>query len=374
MNQPGKKELPAESRQVAAPEDFRLESYHYELPEENIAQEPADRRDASRLLVLDRDSGDMEFTQFSNLPGYLPEQALIVANNSRVLPARIFGSKKTGGRVEFLLLTPLPTMRPEAEGEGFCAEAEGLLRASKGPRVGEVITFDGGLSLQVLEKAEFGRSRVLLRWRGDLEQIFRSIGHMPLPPYIRRPDSEEDRERYQTIYSDHGKSGSVAAPTAGLHFTDDLRTQVRQGRDWTEVTLYVGYGTFSPVRCEDVREHAMHEEYIEVSASAAAKIAQAKALSHPVVAVGTTSARTLEGMVRESGGIGPYAGTTDIYIRPGYRFRVVDHLLTNFHLPGSSLLIMVSALVGRERTLRAYKEALARGFRFFSYGDAMLIL
>lgn len=358
----------------ATPPDYRLDSYHFDLPEENIAQEPAQRRDGSRLLVLDRETGDMEFTMFSELPRYLPDQALIIANNSRVLPARIFGTKQTGGRVEFLLLTPLPTMRPEKDGDGLRVEAEGLLRASKGPRTGDVITFAEGLTLQVLDKGDFGRSRVLLRWQGNLETIFRAIGHMPLPPYIRRPDSEEDRERYQTIYSNHGKAGSVAAPTAGLHFTDELREQVKQGRDWSEVTLYVGYGTFSPVRCDDVRQHAMHDEYIEVSAPTAAKIAQAKATKTPVVAVGTTSARTLEGMVRESGGVGPYAGTTDIYISPGYEFRVVDHLLTNFHLPASSLLIMVSALAGRERILRAYEEAIRRGFRFFSYGDAMLIL
>lgn len=357
------------------PDDFSLASYRYDLPPERIVQEPAARRDGSKLLVLDRTSGQNTAHAFAGLPELLPKNALLVANNSRVLPARLYGAKVSGGRVQFLLLTPLPLLVPQPDEDGRCeAEAIGLVRASKAPRVGERVAFDANLSLAVLERGEFGRCRVRLSWRGDLEALFQRLGHMPLPPYITRPDAPEDQERYQTVYSDPGKNGSVAAPTAGLHFTPELRQDLRDaGFGWAEVTLYVGYGTFSPVRCPDIREHQMHAEWIEVPEATAQAVRQAKDQGRPVVAVGTTSARSLEGMFQALGRIGPFCGETGIFIKPGHPFGVVDALLTNFHLPESSLLIMVSALAGRKLILEAYARALASGFRFFSYGDAMLI-
>lgn len=357
------------------PPDFDLHSYRYELPEERIAQQPPAVRGTSRLLVLDRAAGLNSLHAFPELPDLLPEGALLVANNSRVLPARLYGAKPSGGRVEFLLLTPLPLITPSpAPGGLSTAEVDCLLKATKGPRPGETAVFDPDLSLTVLSRGEFGRSRALLTWRGDLASLFTRLGHMPLPPYIHRPDTPEDAARYQTTYADASKAGSVAAPTAGLHFTPELRsTLLSRGFTWAEVTLYVGYGTFSPVRCRDIREHVMHEEWIEVPESAAAAIREAKASGRPVVAVGTTSARTLEGMFAALGDVGPYSGPTDLFIYPGRPFRVLDGLLTNFHLPESSLLIMVSTLAGRERILEAYDLALTSGFHFFSYGDAMLI-
>ncbi|MGE4290954.1 MAG: tRNA preQ1(34) S-adenosylmethionine ribosyltransferase-isomerase QueA [Desulfovibrio sp.] len=355
--------------------DNELKSYTYDLPEDRIAQTPAKHRQDSRLLLLDRASGDTRLGRFAELPDLLSAGALFVANNSKVIPARLFGEKPTGGKVEFLLLTPLPLLDVVVDASGQCvAEAWGLLRASKAPKVGEEIRLGARLSLRVLERAEFGRCRVALFWRGNLKEIVESQGRMPLPPYIHREAGDEDMSRYQTVYAREDKAGSVAAPTAGLHFTPEVRQRLlEKGCEWAEVTLYVGYGTFSPVREADIRNHVMHEEYIEVPRETADAVRRAKDEGRPVVAVGTTSARSLEGMHRALGEIGPYKGMTDIFIRPGYQFRVVDKLLTNFHLPESSLLIMVSALAGRESTLNAYCEALRNGFRFFSYGDAMLI-
>ena len=360
---------------MAIPEDYLLESYRFELPEERIAQQPADRRDGSRLLVLDRAAETLTPVPFTDLAGYLPKNALLVANNSRVIPARIFGSKPTGGQVEFLLLTPLPLIEAAEQGDWKTATVEGLLRASKAPKPGGVVRFADDFSLTALTQGEFGRWRVELKWRGDLTALFNELGHLPLPPYIKRPDSQADRERYQTTYSDRSKTGSVAAPTAGLHFTPELRAELNAlGFEWAEVTLYVGYGTFSPVRCQDIRDHQMHAEYIEVPEATADAIRRAKAEGRPVIAVGTTSARTLEGMYRESGEIAAFRGETDIFISPGYTFRVIDGILTNFHLPESSLIIMISALAGRKTIMNAYEFALKNSFRFFSYGDAMLVI
>lgn len=358
------------------PIDFRLSSYKYDLPQDRIAQAPADHRDGSRLLALDRAAGTIAPMPFTSIADYIPEGALMVANNSKVLPARIHGTKDTGGKVEFLILTPLPLIEAgHHDDEGFHhAEVEGLLRASKAPKPGQRITFCEDFHLNVIERGDFGKSRVHLSWRGELATLFRDMGHYPLPPYIRRPDTEEDAKRYQTVYADESKLGSVAAPTAGLHFTPQVRESLAaRGVDWAEVTLYVGYGTFSPVRCDDVRNHSMHKEYIEISETTANAVAEARAQGRPVVAVGTTSVRSLEGAFAATGGIKAFTGWTDIYITPGYRFRTIDALLTNFHLPESSLLIMVSALAGRQYIMEAYQRALSEGFRFFSYGDAMLI-
>ena len=237
-----------------------------------------------------------------------------------------------------------------------------------------VITFSDNFRLVAREPGPFGRWQVELQWKGDLKSLFNDMGHLPLPPYIKRPDSEADRERYQTTYSDESKTGSVAAPTAGLHFTPELRQKLAdKGFGWAEVTLYVGYGTFSPVRCADIREHRMHHEYIEIPKETAEAIREAKKAGRPIFAIGTTSARTLEGMFKECGEIKEFQGETDIFISPGYKFNVIEGIITNFHLPESSLIIMISALAGRKTVLSAYEHALKNNFRFFSYGDAMLI-
>jgi S-adenosylmethionine:tRNA ribosyltransferase-isomerase len=365
-----------QSSPSALPADFALASYEYELDESRIAQTPSHNREDSKLLVLDRSKPGHQATVFSSLADHLPENALLVANNTKVLPARLLGRKESGGRAEFLLLTPLVLIRGVETDSGWSrAEVQGLLRASKSPKPGSRIIFSEDLFLTVRTRGEFGQATVTLHWRGDLTDHFLSGGHMPLPPYIRREDQEEDRERYQTVFAREDKLGSVAAPTAGLHFTPAVRQSLKnKSISWEEITLYVGYGTFSPLRCRDIRDHDMHAEYIEVSTETAEAIARAKAQGRPIVALGTTTVRTLESMYALTGGIHPFAGWTDLFIMPGYRFRVIDHLITNFHLPGSSLIVLVSALAGRDRIKEAYAFALDHDFRFFSYGDAMLIL
>lgn len=362
--------------------DFLLTGYDYELPEDRIAQHPPETRGLSRLLVLDRTAGALTHARFADLADHLPEGALLVANNSKVLPARLLGHRPTGGKVEFLLLTPLPLVTPLAatahsggvEPGWSVAEVEGLLRASKPLRPGDELAFGEDIRVEVVRKGDFGRSTVLLHWRGELAALFAREGHLPLPPYIRRADGDEDRDRYQTVFAREDRLGSVAAPTAGLHFTPALReTLAARGHGWAEVTLYVGYGTFSPVRCADIREHAMHREYVEVTRETVDAVARAKAEGRPVVAVGTTSCRVLEGVTAACGRLEAFTGWTDIFMYPGYDFKVVDHLITNFHLPESSLLMLVSAFAGRERVLAAYREAIDEGYRFFSYGDAMLL-
>lgn len=359
---------------TAIPVEFDLQSYDFELPEELIAQDPAATRGASRLLCLDRTTGALSANMFADLPELLPEGALLVVNNTKVLPARLIGHKNSGGKVEFLLLTPLALIIPATDAHGRnTAEAEGLLKASKGPRPGERLHFSG-IDILVLEKGEFGRAKVQMKWLGTLADHFLNQGHIPLPPYIHREDKAEDQTRYQTVYSKQDKLGSVAAPTAGLHFTPEILDRLAtRNISRVEVTLYVGYGTFSPVRVGDIREHVMHAEYAEVSADTALAIARAKAERRPVIAVGTTTTRALESMAKYTGGIAPFQGWTDIFINPGYTFQVIDQLITNFHLPRSSLIIMVSTLAGRRVILDAYAYAIRHGFRFFSYGDAMLI-
>lgn len=359
---------------TAIPPEFNLQSYDFELPQAQIAQDPPVKRGASRLLVLDRAAGALDDKMFDDLPDLLPPGALLVVNNTRVLPARLIGRKESGGRAEFLLLTPLALIEAETGPDGTCrALAEGLLKASKGTRPGESLRFQN-LELTVVERGDFGRCTVRLRWSGDLAGHFLDQGHIPLPPYIRREDRQDDRDRYQTVYSRQDKLGSVAAPTAGLHFTPEIMDRLAsRGVHTVEVTLYVGYGTFSPVRSEDIRDHVMHAEYAEVPEETATAIARAKAEGRPIIAVGTTTTRTLESMFQRLGEIAPFTGWTDIFIRPGYTFAVVDQLLTNFHLPQSSLVIMVSALAGRRSILDAYRHAVNQGYRFFSYGDAMLI-
>ena len=358
--------------------DFLLENYRFDLPQEQIAQFPPSERGGSRLLVMPRTGAlNLRHEKFCDLPDCLPEGALLIANNSRVLQARLLGTRSTGGKVEFLLLTPLPLVvergRADKNG-GFSAEAEGLVRSGGSIREGESFDFGAGIGVTVLESGPFGQRRVRLSWKGDLAAAFAATGHIPLPPYIKRPDAEDDLSRYQTIYARQDKTGSVAAPTAGLHFTPPLREKLAdRGFQWAEVTLYVGYGTFSPVRNADIRSHRMHREYVEIPEATALANAEARAQKRPIVAVGTTSLRALEGVAELCGRVQAYTGWTDIFLYPGRALRVVDGLVTNFHLPESSLLMLVSALVGRKRMLDTYAEAVAQGYRFFSYGDAMLI-
>ena len=256
----------------------------------------------------------------------------------------------------------------------WSAEVNGLVRSGGSVREGETLHFGAGISVTILECGTFGHRRVRMCWKGDVADAFAATGHIPLPPYIKRSDAEEDFSRYQTIYSREEKTGSVAAPTAGLHFTDELReTLRRRGFQWAEVTLYVGYGTFSPVRCEDIRNHQMHREYVELPEETANAIAEAKARHRPVIAVGTTSCRTLEAVWAKYGKIVPCSGTTDIFLYPGVELHAIDGLVTNFHLPESTLIMLISAFYGYEKTMAAYKVAVQEKYRFFSFGDAMFM-
>lgn len=357
--------------------EYLLASYAYDLPLERIAQYPVERGQ-SRLLVVDRESGERAHTRFADLAAQLPAGALLVANNSRVIPARLLGERPTGGKMEFLLLTPMPLLEGQAVTSVWhTVEAEGLIKPAKHARIGGMLDFGDDFRVEVLEKGAFGRCKVRLHWTGDLRTLFETRGHLPLPPYIRREDTREDVGTYQTVYARNDKAGSVAAPTAGLHFTPALREQLAQaGFQWAEVTLHVGYGTFSPVRCADIRDHVMHAEFVDVPPATADAIARARAEGRPVIAVGTTSARTLEGVAQCYNNTIPATGHTgwiNCFIWPGYTFTVIDGLITNFHLPESTLLMLVSALTGRERMLEIYAEAVQREYRFFSYGDAMLI-
>lgn len=364
-------------------EDFRLRSYSYDLPAEQIAQFPCRTPGASRLLVMDRyakpgeASTEIYDSQFSRLASFLPPHALVIANNTRVLPARMTGKRPGGGKVEFLLLTPLPLVFAGArglEGDNFaqCAEIECLFRPSGRIRIGDTITLTKDLQAMVRQKGKYGRHVALLRWNGNLEKIFEEAGSLPLPPYIRRETVAEDDMRYQTIFAQ--KTGAVAAPTAGLHFTPEIRASLdNAGFEWRELTLHVGYGTFSPVRVDDIREHKMHGEYVELSAGTAQAVREAKAAGRPVVAVGTTSLRALEGIFDRTEKLEAFQGWIDIFLYPGKKFRIVDGLITNFHLPESTLLMLVSAFAGRERILDVYCKARELGYKFFSYGDAMLI-
>jgi len=346
---------------------MRLSDFDYDLPPELIAQSPAGVRDASRLMTLDRRTGDITHGVFRDLAGYLRPGDVLVVNDTRVYPARLRGRKSaTGGAVEALLTKDLGGGRYRALVKG-------------GPRPGTTIDFDGGLRAEVEAAGEDeggGGARILSFESGaPIDERLDEVGSMPLPPYIAASGRDEvrDRERYQTVYAK--KRGAVAAPTAGLHFTPELLRRLEEGGVSTvPVTLHVGPGTFMPVRADMVEDHVMEEEEYEVTAEAAEAINEARRSGGRVVAVGTTSLRTLESAAGEDGEVRPGNGSTGLFIYPGYRFRAVDALITNFHLPRSTLLMLVSAFAGRERVLGAYREAVAGGYRFYSYGDAMLIL
>ncbi len=344
------------------PEDFRLEAYQYELPEELIAYRPAEKREESRLLVLERKSGRMEHRpRFSEIEEYLREGDLLVLNDTRVFPARLPGRKETGGRVEILLLRlPEPGVPVPA-----------LYRGKK-LLPGYRVIFSEELSAVVIEKSPEGELKLLLEGPEDLLSAIKRVGKAPLPPYIKREPEEEDFLRYQTVYA--RKDGSVAAPTAGFHFSEELLKRLSErGVRKAFVTLHVGYGTFAPIKTPDIREHRIHEEYVEIPEETVRAVEETRARGGRVIAVGTTTVRALEWGALP-GRLSPRRGWCDLYIYPGFEFRVVQALVTNFHLPGSSLLVLVSAFAGRRLILSAYREAIRRRYRFYSYGDAMFIL
>ena len=357
-----------------------LKDYDYDLPPERIAQFPAQQRDRSRLLVLDTSEAEFIHRQFSDIIDYLRAGDLLVINNTKVFPARLLGHKKTGGKVElFLLSFPRLSLASKLPAPWREATAPALIKSSKRPKVGDFLHFSKELQARVDGFSEDGKAAVTLQFNPQegqsLEAILEAHGQMPLPPYINRPDgcSSEDAHRYQTRYARH--TGSVAAPTAGLHFSDALlATIAAKGVDIASIVLHVGYGTFAPVRTEDIRDHVIHKEMVEVSAVTAEKINQVKTRGGRIWAVGTTTVRTLEFAADEQGILQPVTGECDLFIYPGFHFRIVDNLITNFHLPKSSLLFLVSALAGRHNIMAAYKEAVAKKYCFFSYGDAMAIV
>ncbi len=334
--------------------------FWFDLPEELIAQTPLEKRDCSKLMHLNKDSGAIEHLQFSDLPKYLHPGDCLVLNDSRVLPARLIGHRETGGQVEVLLLKDLGN-----------DEWECLTKPGKKARPGTVITFGNGeLTATVLSTGEGGTRRVKFQYEGIFLEVLEQLGRMPLPPYIHA--ELQDQERYQTVYSK--VVGSAAAPTAGLHFTEELLDQIRgMGVQVCFVTLHVGLGTFRPVKEDEIEEHEMHSEFCIMPQETADAINKAKSAGKRVIAVGTTSCRTIESFAKADGTMEETSGWTDIFIYPGYQFKCVDALITNFHLPESTLIMLVSALAGREHVLRAYNEAIQERYRFFSFGDAMLI-
>ncbi len=341
--------------------------FDYHLPQDLVALHPAPRRDGSRLLVLDPDSGDTALAGFADLPGLLPPESLLVANDTRVIPARLRGRRPTGGAVELLLVREVQT------GGDHCRWIA-LASANKPLRPGDAVDL-GGPRAEIVERRE--RGEVLVRidlGSAPFREHVAAMGEVPLPPYIRRPPEPEDRSRYQTVFA--REDGSVAAPTAGLHFTPELAERLAaQGHGLAMVTLHVGPGTFRPIAADDLSDHVMDAERYDIPAATVAMIRAAREGGRPVIAVGTTVVRALEGAAEAGGGrLEPGTGETGLFIAPPFEFRVVDGLLTNFHLPRSTLLCLVSALAGRERVLAAYGRAVAERMRFYSYGDAMLVL
>ena len=339
---------------------MKTSDFDYELPEELIAQTPAEPRDSSRMLCYRRDTDEVSHRIFRDLPEILRPGDLLVRNNTRVLPARLYGFTPPGGRVEVLLLK-----------RRSLAEWEVLVKPGKKAREGAELFFSEELSLVVKGRTGEGERIVEFRYDGVFEDIISRLGEMPLPPYIH--EKLADGERYQTVYSK--VNGSAAAPTAGLHFTPALFDRLREkGVETADILLHVGLGTFRPVKAEEITGHHMHSEYYEIDEINADKINRAKREGRRVIAVGTTSVRTLESVADENGFVRPCRGNTEIFIFPGYRFRCVDGLITNFHLPKSTLIMLISAFLGREKTLELYNLAVKNRYRFFSFGDAMLLL
>jgi S-adenosylmethionine:tRNA ribosyltransferase-isomerase len=344
---------------------MRLSEFDYELPSDLIAQEPLAERDASRMLVLDRAAQTWNDSTFRHFAEFLRADDVVVVNNSRVIPARLKGRREeTGGQVEILLVRELEEKVWEA-----------LVRPGGRLKRGDRVEFDKrGLKAEIIDEPGSELRRVRFSCEGSFDEFLEGIGVTPLPPYIKRStdSSAEDRERYQTVYAK--QRGAIAAPTAGLHFTPSVLNEIRSRASLVEITLHVGYGTFEPVRVDDVDQHSVGTERFEISAAAAETINSARTRGGRVIVVGTTSLRALESSSTEAGEVCAGAGDATLTIKPGYKFRVADALLTNFHLPQSSLLILVSAFAGREFVLRAYRYAVEQQYRFYSYGDCMLIL
>ena len=340
---------------------MKTSDFYFDLPEELIAQTPLKNRDESKLMVLDKKSGDIDHKVFKNIIDYLNPGDCIVLNNTRVIPARLIGEKlETGGKIEFLLLKRIDKDTWQS-----------LVKPGKKAKIGSKFSFgDKKLIGEVIDIAEEGSRIIKFHYEGIFEEILDELGNMPLPPYIT--EKLEDRERYQTVYSKH--QGSAAAPTAGLHFTNELLQKIRdKGVEIAFVTLHVGLGTFRPVKVDDVENHDMHSEFYMVTKDEADKINNAKKNGNKVICVGTTSCRTIESVSDENGYVGEKSGWTNIFIYPGYEFKCVDSLITNFHLPESTLIMLISALAGKENVLNAYDIAVKEKYRFFSFGDAMLI-
>ncbi len=340
---------------------LKKEDFYFELPQELIAQDPLEDRSGSRLLVLDKESGEIEHRTFRDIKEYLEPGDCLVINDTKVIPARLIGSKVgTNAKIEILLLK-------RKENDIW----ETLVKPGKKAKPGTKISFGEGLLIgEVLDVVDEGNRLIQFSYEGIFEEILDQLGQMPLPPYITH--QLEDKNRYQTVYAKH--SGSAAAPTAGLHFTPELLEEIKEsGVEIAHVTLHVGLGTFRPVKVENIQEHHMHSEFYRIEASEAEKINRAKREGHRVICVGTTSCRTVESAAKPDGTLSECSGWTEIFIYPGYRFKVLDCLLTNFHLPESTLIMLVSALAGREHVLHAYEEAVKERYRFFSFGDAMLI-
>ncbi len=340
---------------------MKKSDFYFELPEELIAQTPLERRDASRLLHLDKETGEIEHRHFYELPEYLRPGDCLVLNDTRVLPARLLGCRRSGGSVELVLLRDL------GEGRWEC-----LSRPGRKTKPGTELSFgDDELTATVEAVAEGGNRIVQFHYEGIFLEVLERLGKMPLPPYIKA--ELQDSERYQTVYS--RELGSAAAPTAGLHFTPELLKQISDmGVRVCYVTLHVGLGTFRPVKEEEIEDHEMHSEFCVIPPETAEIVNETKREGGRVIAVGTTSCRTLESFAEENGELKPGSRWTDIFIYPGYRFKCIDALITNFHLPESTLIMLVSALAGREHILHAYEVAVQEGYRFFSFGDSMLIL
>lgn len=341
---------------------MELKDFYYDLPEGLIAQEPISHRDMSRLLVLDKKNGEIEHRNFRDILKYLNEGDCLVVNNTRVMPARLLGVKKGSmGNIEFLLLNRKDKYAWEV-----------MVRPGKRAKTGAKFIFgDGELEGEIIEILEGGNRLVKFKYEGIFEEVLDRLGKVPLPPYIKK--ELKDRERYQTVYSKY--DGSAAAPTAGLHFTNELIQQLTElGVKIAYLTLHVGLGTFRPVKASNIEEHKMHSEYYELTAKSAEIINSAKEKGGRIICTGTTSTRTLESIMQKKGSLREDKGWTDIFIYPGYAFKITDGLITNFHLPESTLLMLVSALAGRDNIMRAYKEAVRERYRFFSFGDAMLII
>ncbi|WP_455055259.1 tRNA preQ1(34) S-adenosylmethionine ribosyltransferase-isomerase QueA [Merdimonas faecis] len=340
---------------------MKRQDFYYDLPEELIAQDPLKDRSSSRLLVLDKESGAVSHHVFREIGDYLEKGDCLVINDTKVIPARLIGSKiGTNAKIEILLLK-------RKENNIW----ETLVKPGKKAKVGAKISFGDGLLVgEVIDVVEEGNRLVQFSFEGIFEEILDQLGQMPLPPYITH--QLEDKDRYNTVYAEH--SGSAAAPTAGLHFTPELLEEIqKKGVDIARVTLHVGLGTFRPVKADEITDHHMHSEFYQFDEEAAEKINHAKANGHRVICVGTTSCRTIESAADENGHLKAQSGWTDIFIYPGYRFKILDCLITNFHLPESTLIMLVSALAGREHVLAAYEEAVKERYRFFSFGDAMFI-